>query len=136
MSSNKYKIYDIEVILRYKTNNITRDYTLCSPDNKTDKSYYLERILNKNIYDYINNINDNKEDNAEAEREQFKKYFKKIKGNLNIPLETNYLDVKIIEQIFNSTSSENIFDLDEILIERINDNFFYNNHLFKYTYFS
>ena len=30
MSSNKYKIYDIEVILRYKINNITRDYTLCS----------------------------------------------------------------------------------------------------------
>ncbi len=118
MSSNKYKIYDVEVILRYKINNITRDYTLCSSDNK---SYDVERILNKNIYDYINNINDNKENNKEAEREQFKKYFKKIKGNLNIPLETNYLDVKIIEQIFNSTSSENIFKLDEFLIEKIND---------------
>ena len=77
MSSNKYKIYDIEVILRYKINNITRDYTLCSSENKTDKSYDLERILNKNIYDYINNINDNKENTEEAEREQFKKYFKK-----------------------------------------------------------
>ena len=41
---------------------------------------------------------------------------------MNIPLETNYLDVKIIEQIFNSTSSENIFKLDEILIEKMNDN--------------
>lgn len=128
MSSDKNKIYDIEVILLYRTNEIIRDYTLCSPESKTktDKLYDLERILNKNIYDYVNNTNSITEsvnyDKSDDINSNFKRYFKKLKGSLTIPFETNYLDVKIIEQIFNSTNSENTFKLDELLIEKINDN--------------
>ena len=102
MSSDKNKIYDIEVILLYRTNEIIRDYTLCSPESKTktDKLYDLERILNKNIYDYVNNTNSITEsvnyDKSDDINSNFKRYFKKLKGSLTIPFETNYLDVKIL----------------------------------------
>ena len=98
-----FKSYSIEVILQYNTDNIKRDYTLCS----ATKAYDLEKILNKNIYEHVKNL-------ISEEEPELKENLKKIHGTLRIPLESNYLDLKIIEQIINhrnESSEPSIYNL-------------------------
>lgn len=93
MSDKETKNYNIEVILRYKSGEIFRDFELLSDQ----KNYNIQdRILNKYIYDYFNSYFDNEDAK--------KKLIKEFDGNIIMKYDNNYLDIKIIEQILNANT--------------------------------
>ena len=97
MSDKESKNYTIEIILRYKSGEIFRDFEFLS--NKKSKNYNLKRILNKYIYDYFNSYFD--------DEATLNSIIDKFIGNINMKYDNNYLDVKIIEQILNSNNDMN-----------------------------
>ena len=112
------KNYNIEVILRYKSGEIFRDFELLSDQ----KNYNIEdRILNKYIYDYFNSYFDNEDVK--------KKLIKEFDGNIIMKYDNNYLDIKIIEQILNA-NTRNSEEKDEDHIKK-NDPIFENMVVIK-----
>ena len=99
MSDKESKNYTIEIILRYKSGEIFRDFEFLS--NKDSKNYNLKRILNKYIYDYFNSYFD--------DESKLNSIIDEFTGNINMKYDNNYLDVKIIEQILNSNN-----DMDQL----------------------
>jgi hypothetical protein len=97
MSDKESKNYTIEIILRYKSGEIFRDFEFLSKS----KNYKLKRILNKYIYDYFNSYFD--------DETKLNSIIDEFTGNINMKYDNNYLDVKIIEQILNSNN-----DMDQL----------------------
>ena len=129
MSDKESKNYTIEIILRYKSGEIFRDFEFLS--NKKLKNYNLERILNKYIYDYFNSYFD--------DETKLNSIIDEFAGNINMKYDNNYLDVKIIEQILNSNNDTDLpsnYDKDKIyekILERTNQ---YSNETSKIQSFT